>query len=402
MLHSLTPLVALVLPALLFVPLAFAQSPLAQRAPQHDRLELAEELEDERASRARRQQGGPRGAAMFAAPERRTLDFAASSLWAPNVTVPASTFAGPQEPMAAGRPQQPAPYVHVSSTDVDDPNAFWYTHRDTIVGERAADAWDPLKLINTDRPDFTDVATVVGNGVVQVETGFLRQRRNDGEQRTVVDTVPNVLVRVGHGDHFEWRLKWRGQIHENVTDLATGARDTVTGGADPEIGFKWVLSEQHDLLPMNTLVVRATVPLGSNDTSANRIEPGISYIYNWQIRRWWFLRGATGIDAFNQPSYSVLTSGTPTITTNEVERDHWLELSQAVSSYTQVSKRVGVFVEWFLWKRFGSNDDTVDNYHNYGLYLYATPDVQFDARVGWRFGDHADQNFYGFGFSTRF
>ncbi len=394
--HALTSLVALALPALLFVPLAFAQSPGALRTPQRESLLLPEEVEEDRVSRARRPQGGARGAAMFA-PERRTLDFAASGLWAAPLAIP-------QEPSAPSAPQQPAPYVHVSSTDVDDPNAFWYTHRDTIVGERATDEWDPLKLINTDRPDFTDVGATVGAGVVQIETGFVQIRKDDGETRTVTETIPNVLLRIGEGSHFEWRLKWRGYVRNEVTDLGTGARGVEEGTADTELGFKWIMSDQDDLIPMNTLVFRCNLPVGSPEATAHRPEPGLSYIYNWQIRRWWFLRGATGIDLFNQPEFRFRTvGGTPVVPTElEIERDAWLEWSQAFSSYMQVSKRVGIFKEWFMFKRHGSTDDHSDHFHNYGLYFYLTPNVQIDGRIGWRIGDHLDESLYGLGFSMRF
>ncbi len=55
-----------------------------------------------------------------------------------------------------------------------------------------------------------------------------------------------------------------------------------------------------------------------------------------------------------------------------------------------------------MFSRHGSVDDHIDHFHNYGLYFYATPDFQFDARIGWRFGDHVDQAFWGGGVSVRF
>ena len=309
----------------------------------------------------------------------------------------------PQDP-----PPQPSPlppYVHITSTDVADPNRFWFTDRPTIVGEPARDEWDPTKVINTDRPDFTDVGTVVGRGVTQIETGFLQLRRDDGATRQVTETYPNVLLRVGTSDHFEWRLKWRGFVRKELTDLGTGLSDRADGCGDPEIGFKWILREQDDWCPMHTLVTRCTVPVGSSDITSNRPEPGISYVYNWQIRRWWFLRGATGVDLFNQPQFAFRSTGggslvVPTIL--DVDRDYWLEWSQAFSSYMQVSKRVGIFQEWFMFQRHGSQDDHSDHFHNYGLYFYVTPNVQFDGRIGWRIGDHLDESLYGLGFSVRF
>lgn len=294
--------------------------------------------------------------------------------------------------------QDPHPtYAHLSSTDDEDPTHFWYTHRDTLLGERAVDAWDPLKLINTDRPDFTDVAAVVGDGRVQLETGFLRIDREEGDEKSRVETVPNALVRVGVGDSFEWRIKSRGYTHGEVSNAA-GEQGSLEGLADAELGFKWVMKEQENFLPMQSIVVRLGIPVGSDEVSSHELEPGLSYIYNWQVRRWWFFRGSTGIDSFNQPTLSVNHPEQE----GKSERDDWIELSQSVSSYFQISKQVGSFVEWFMLQRNGSNDDKTENFHNYGLYLYVTPDVQLDCRAGWRFGDSADEMFWGAGVSVRF
>jgi hypothetical protein len=303
-----------------------------------------------------------------------------------------------QAPPAQQQPQSTRPqYRHLSSTDHWQPNDFWYTDRDTIVGQTAVDAWDPLKIINTDRPDYADVATVVGDGVVQIESGFLRSVRRDDVSRTKVDSGPNMLVRYGIGERFELRVKWRGYVHEKLTDVMTD-RASLNGLGDGEIGCKWVAVEQHDLLPMQTFVLRCGLPVGDSSLTAKRIEPGLSYIYNWQIRRWWFLRGATGVDLFHQPAPAFRAQGLGL----ETRSDQWLELSQAVSSYFQVAQRVGVFAEWFLLRRHGSQDDHPDHFHDYGAYLYATPDVQFDVRIGWRLGDHVDQTFWGAGVSMRF
>lgn len=305
-------------------------------------------------------------------------------------------------PELARQQEGPPPYRHISSTDVADPRAFWFTERATLLGDAAQDAWDPTKLINTDRPDFTDVATVVGPGVTQIETGYLQRRRDFAGTRIVSETIPNVLLRVGTSDSFEWRVKWRGNVRTEVTDITSGTSGHDTGLADVELGFKWVLSEQHDWAPMQTLVTRLGLPAGDDRVSAHRVEPGFHYIYNWQIRRWWFVRGATGADWLHQPQPFLVRSGGVPIPRVDVEPDAYVEISQAVSSYMQVSKRVGIFKEWFMFKRHGSKDDHADHYHNYGLYFYVTPDVQFDARIGWRVGDHFDENLLGFGFSTRF
>ncbi|MCA3010646.1 MAG: transporter [Phycisphaerales bacterium] len=319
---------------------------------------------------------------------------------------PQSTISPPpaaQEPAPAAAPQGRLPdYEHIHSTDVWRRDSFWFTDRQSLVDDPIKDAWDPLKLINTDRPDYTDVAAVVGDGVVQIETGFSQRRRRVDGVRTVTEAVPNALFRIGHGERFEYRIKVRGDVRNEVTDVATGDRAVAGGFGDVELGFKWVLGRQNDWLPMQTIVARAFVPTGEEDVSARRVEPGLSYIYNWQVRRWWFVRGNTGVDLAHQPTYLLQASapgGSPTV---DVEHDGYLEWSQSLSSYMQISKRLGMFAEWFMFKRHGSEDDHSDHLHNYGLYVYLTPDMQIDLRAGWRIGDHLDEALYGVGFSVRF
>jgi hypothetical protein len=318
---------------------------------------------------------------------------------AQGAAVPASRVR--QEPSPQSKPS----YAHLSCTDVSDPSSFWWTDRENMIGEEIEKEWDPLKLINTDRPDFTDVAAVVGNGVVQIESGYLRWHRKDEEIDKVTESVPNVLVRIGHGDRFEYRVKWRGYIRSEVTDVPTNIHGVEEGLSDVEVGFKWVVAEQEDLFPMQTVVTRLQLPVGSSEMTANQGEPGISYIINWQARRWWFFRINLGIDRLHQPTYNFVRTGggAPVQPTQiEVGHDTWTEISQSFSSYMQISKRLGMFAEWFAFSRHSSDDDHADHFHNYGLYYYVTPDMQLDVRAGWRLGDHAEESFTAAGFSMRF
>ena len=149
---------------------------------------------------------------------------------------------------------------------------------------------------------------------------------------------------------------------------------------------------------MQTFVTRLGVPIGSDDISADKLEPGLSYIYNWQVRRWWFFRGNTGIDVFNTPFATLSSPGSGL----DVRNDHYYEISQSISSYFQISRNIGSFVEWFMLSRQSSRNDETDHFHNYGLYVYLTPDLQLDGRLGWRFGDSLGENFFALGVSVRF
>ena len=68
----------------------------------------------------------------------------------------------------------------------------------------------------------------------------------------------------------------------------------------------------------------------------------------------------------------------------------------------QASKRVGGFVEWFAIDSTGALDNQQANYLQAALFMYATPNIQFDIRYGHRLGSRIDESFTGAGFAVRY
>ncbi len=303
--------------------------------------------------------------------------------------------------------QDPPPgaptYRHITSTDVHDRSSFWHTERPTLFSKTVDPGWDPFQLINTDRPDYADCATVVGKGVVQFESGFLHTRRNDDVTRVTNEQWGDSAVRIGLTDALELRLKWKGYLSEEIRDVATGRSGMERGIGDTAVGFKANVILQENWLPLQTVVTRVTVPSGDENLSSDRAEFGFAYIYSWQIRRWWFLRGSTSFDWLRQPSFSLrLPPGPQDPVEVDIARDEYLEFGQAVSNYLQLSQRIGMFQEWYMLSRHGSKVPLFEQYHDYGFYFYLTPDIQIDTRIGWRLGDEHDGMLYGVGFGMRF
>lgn len=305
----------------------------------------------------------------------------------------------------AGRETEPGleDYPHIFSTDVWDPSRFWYTERPNILNQRVSSPeWDAMEIINTDRPDFTDVATVVGKGVTQIETGYTYRYRSDSDVTFNRQTMPESLLRIGVTDRFEWRIKWDGGYTNTRTyDNATGGIAAQDGFSDTVVGFKWEMIDQDDWRPLQTLVARLGIPTGTNHFSAYTVQPGATYIYNWQVRRWWFIRGSSGLDWLNGagPAFTPGVGGGPIVITDS--RDYQVQGHQSVSSYMQISQRFGMFAEWFLLYHKDAANNYPDHYHDYGLYIYATPNFQYDVRIGQRLGPHIQEYFTGAGVSLR-
>ena len=62
--------------------------------------------------------------------------------------------------------------------------------------------------IATDRPDFVESSDVVGQGRVQIETGFSEERDRSGGVKTKIRTTPT-LIRIGVSDTLELRRNGR-------------------------------------------------------------------------------------------------------------------------------------------------------------------------------------------------
>jgi len=298
-------------------------------------------------------------------------------------------------------------YTHITSTDNWDPNSFWYTNRPNMLNQDVPSEWDAMKLVNTDRPDFTDVGTTVGKGISQLETGYTYFYRNTATNHFNFQSMPEYNLRVGTTDTFEWRLKWQGVLFTRETDVPSGQTAALSGAADPSIGFKWVIKKQDDWRPMHTIVTNFSVPAGSSDFSANSTQEGLNWVYNWQVRKWLFVRGSSGVDFLRRPGTvftSVPSGGGPgAMPVFFTGREHVTEGHQSVSAYWQLSQRVGYFTEWYMLYRHGTGatDNRPDHFHDYGVYYYLSPNWQLDARIGQELSTRVHEVFTGAGISAR-
>ena len=60
------------------------------------------------------------------------------------------------------------------------------------------------------------------------------------------------------------------------------------------------------------------------------------------------------------------------------------------------------FVEWFSFFSNNSSDNRASNFIDTGLFIYVTPNIQLDVRVGERVSDRVSSIFSGAGLSLRF
>jgi len=295
----------------------------------------------------------------------------------------------------------PRDHPRIPDLDNDNPYSLFYTQRPNLFGEQIPDEWDFGNIIATDRPDFTDAPFTVGRKVTVVETGYTFRRISADGLTVNRRQLPEVLLRAGITNEFELRFRWNGYVMLDEHDAATGMRNSQFGGDDVVAGFKWEMVQQRAWRPMLTLVAGTTLPTGTNGISANQLQPFGNIVYGWGLRRWLYLKGSSGVDFVRTTSTTIVNDGfsAPFFIS---PRDNLNLYHQSISMLAQFSKRVGGFYEWFSFYSTGADDNRAANYLDTGLFIYATPNVQLDVRIGGRVSHRTDELFTGAGFSVRY
>lgn len=329
----------------------------------------------------------------------------------PAPPVPAPPAAEPPPESAAHAPQpeveprywapHPKPAPGEFPPEVHEHEPFDPRVRQNIFGQKITPEWDPEKIINTDRPDFTDVLPTVGKYVWQSESGASFRHRVGPDYALNRSSVPETTIRLGLTDRFELRIKWDSFLFSQRSGSA--AEGTPTGksayGSDFLLGFKWMAVPQAGWLPGHTIVGTLTTRMGSGGPAQTLIQPGLNWVYGWQINKWLVLRGSTGVEfvvvepqrRLDKPAPSAFDPSSPRTT---------FDLHQSVVTYMQVVKRLGMYLEWFSFYDFGAERLQQHN-GGVGLYIYLTPNIQLDLRGGSTIAGNVRETFTGAGISFR-
>ena len=95
---------------------------------------------------------------------------------------------------------------------------------------------------------------------------------------------PQSLLRIGMFENwFEARVSW-SQL-QDTDRVFGGARTTVVGSEDMDVGFKIALTPQQGWLPKTGLVVESILPTGLRVFTSGKMLPAIEYIYEWQVTK---------------------------------------------------------------------------------------------------------------------
>jgi Putative MetA-pathway of phenol degradation len=232
----------------------------------------------------------------------------------------------------------------------------------------------------SDRPDFTESSSVVGLGVLQVETGYTYTHDNDGTDRMIGHSYPETLFRYGVlANWLEFRLAANyGQEETNGVDNS--------GADDLYLGFKIGLTAQEGWRPEMALVPQMTVPSGGSDVTSGEVLPGLNWLYGWGINDFISTAGST---QFNRS----LDGATDACYT---------ECAQSWTIGYSLTDRLGAYTEYFGLYPSGADTEPVQHYVNGGFTYSISNDIQWDIRGGNGLNDAADDYFVGTGLVLRF
>lgn len=232
----------------------------------------------------------------------------------------------------------------------------------------------------SDRPDFTESSSVVGLGVLQVESGYTYSYDDDGSSRSIGHSYPETLFRFGVlANWLEFRL---GTSFSELN--LDGARSR--GADDLYLGFKLGLTAQQGWRPEMALIPQMTVPSGGSDTTSGEVLPGLNWLYGWDLCECLSTAGSTQFNRALDPA----TNGSYT------------EWAQSWTIGYGLTDKLGGYTEYFGFYPAGAETMRVQHYCNGGLTYSITNDVQWDIRAGKGLNDAADDYFVGTGLVLRF
>lgn len=243
-----------------------------------------------------------------------------------------------------------------------------------LLGPATGSSQEPEPLV-TDRPDFTESASVPGGGRIQVEGGWTVEGSGDAREHSLAE----ILIRIGIGERFEARIEpgsWA------AVDDGEGGEDS--GFDDGGIGFKAMLLDAAPPgIPAAALLLSSSVPTGHDEIGESGWQPEARLALGWDLSEIWSLGANAG---WGRPE------------------DGGERFDQALGSVAlgrSLGERLGAFLELYGFAPVDPGGDDaawVDG----GLTLGFGADAQLDVRAGAGLTSAASDWLFGLGFARRF
>jgi hypothetical protein len=238
--------------------------------------------------------------------------------------------------------------------------------------------------LESDRPDFTNTPTTVGYQRFQIESGYTYTHAIAGDPTHDAHDLPELLVRYGVAERLELRLAWdEGIVFDRYRDRNSGRVIAESGSTDLDFGFKYAISKQDKWRPQMGIQVEFSAPVGDPVQSSRQVDTFVNYLYSWELTKKFSLSCSTG-------NLWTAESG-----------DRFSRFSQSASIEYELTEKLHLFNEWYVFLLRDSSDNRPQHYYDAGLTYLVTPNFQLDWRAGLGLNDAADGFFTGFGLTIR-
>lgn len=247
-------------------------------------------------------------------------------------------------------------------------------------GSRQGAAAPPT--ISTNRPSFSDSASLVPADHVQVETGYTFTKRHRSGTETERHAVPELLLRYRLLDRLETQVLWGGYAFQD----ATSGGSTVEADGDTDFGFgiRVPIEAQHGWMP--TLALGGIATIGTGDDA---FSTGDHAVATGKLLWAYAFEGGFGLGGNCIASYPY--DG----------RERFDQLAASVYGTWSLDDRITLYGEFYVVTPYANGSGPAHNVDG-GVLFLASRTVQLDARVGFGLDDEADDFFTGVGISLLF
>jgi hypothetical protein len=255
--------------------------------------------------------------------------------------------------------------------------------------------WDqqrePLEeRIETERHDFTQSATTVGRGVIQVESGYTYFYKETPEETESNHTLPELLLRIGLTEDIEARLRW------NHAWVFVRDEEDRIGSEDLRYSLKLQMTREHEhnLLPTSALEIRGSAPTGGDEFTTGEVEISLDYIFQWTLVEGVTLAGSTGWGTDGFGDFGLVPDA--------ARRESYDAYSVSAVLGGELGERNTAYAEWFGIFSDGLAEEFSISVFNVGIDHYINRDFVVDFRVGVGLSADSDDFFSGIGGGYRF
>ncbi len=246
--------------------------------------------------------------------------------------------------------------------------------------------------LSTDRPGFSNTASLVPRGHTHLEIGHIYSYDQEKRSETQSHLVPGTSLRVGLLDDFELRVGWSGMslTETKFPDVSRAGRHFKNhqhddGATDMSVGFKMPILKHSDTnhLPNLSMVPSISLPTGTDSKTTGDVDPTFQLAWNYPITPKFLLYGVGSIAAIS-----------------DADGRYAQSTGSLAESYT-ITDKLSFFIEYFGIYPSTRSTDCQHNINGGPVYLI-TDNIQLDLAVGMGLNEEAPDFFINWGVSIRF